>query len=205
MSAVAQFSRLLALPWAYRAFRRIIGTERSWRVYLQEYVMPAAGEKVLDLGCGPADVLRYLPDVAYTGIDISQEYVESARRRFGGARRFLCEDVSTFSFLAEQGSFDLALATGVVHHLTDKEAGRLFEFARLALRPGGRLVTFDGCYIPDQSKMAGWVLGKDRGKFVRTRDEYERLAATAFSHVQGHLRHDLLRIPYTHLIMCCRN
>jgi hypothetical protein len=49
------------------------------------------------------------------------------------------------------------------------------------------------------------MLAKDRGKFVRTRDEYLRLASTRFSKVEPHLRHDLLRVPYTHLIMRCFN
>lgn len=205
MSGIEKLSSVLRAPCAYSAFRQIIGTDKSWRVYLQEYVRPVAGEKVLDVGCGPADVLQYLPEVAYTGIDISPEYVESAKKRFGKSRRFVCADVSKFSFEAEQGSFDLVLATGVIHHLNDAEARRLFEFARLALRPGGRLVTFDGCFVPNQSRIAGWVLRNDRGKYVRTRNAYAQLAASAFSHVQSHLRNDLLRIPYTHLIMCCRN
>ncbi len=205
MSLVEQFSQILRAPGVYSAFRRAIGTERSWRVYLNEYVRPATEEKVLDIGCGPADVLQYLPEVDYTGVDISAEYIESAKKKFGKGRRFLCADASSFSLNGEQGTFDLVLATGVIHHLTDDEAGRLFHFARLALRPGGRFVTFDGCYVPKQSSIARWVLSNDRGKFVRARVEYERLASAAFPKVEGYLRHDLLRIPYTHLIMRCRN
>jgi len=53
--------------------------------------------------------------------------------------------------------------------------------------------------------VARWMLAHDRGKFVRARAEYERLASAAFSKVEGHLRHDLLHIPYTHLIMRCAN
>lgn len=56
-------------------------------------------------------------------------------------------------------------------------------------------MTFDGCFVPDQSRLARWVLRQDRGKFVRQRHEYERLAATSFSKLDTHVRHDLLRIP----------
>ena len=45
----------------------------------------------------------------------------------------------------------------------------------------------------------------DRGKFVRALDNYQRLASACFAKVEPHLRHDLLRLPYTHLIMCCSN
>ena len=38
-------------------------------------------DAVLDVGCGPADVLRYLPEVDYVGIDRSSTYVPEASRR----------------------------------------------------------------------------------------------------------------------------
>ncbi len=203
MNIIEQASRALAAAPVYSLFRRMVGTENCWRSYLGEYARPATGEKVLDLGCGPADVLEYLPPVQYTGIDISAQYIEAAKKRFGATGKFLCEDLSTFSLDGEQGSFDLVLATGVVHHLADEEAQKLFTFARFALRPHGRLVTFDGCYAPGQSRLAKWILSKDRGKFVRTVPNYARLAEAQFAKVQCDLREDLLRIPYTHLIMRC--
>ena len=143
--------------------------------------------------------------MAYTGFDISPQYIASAQQRFGDRGRFYCDDVGLASIERERGTFNLALATGVVHHLEDDQAVKLFSLARAALRPAGRLITFDGCYVPDQSGAARWLLRKDRGKFVRAREEYVRLASTSFSKVEAHLRQDLLRIPYTHLIMRCSN
>jgi SAM-dependent methyltransferase len=198
-----KLSSLLSFPAGYRLFRRMMGGESVWRVYLAGYVKPAPGDKILDIGCGPADVLNYLPAVNYTGLDISPEYIRSAKKRFGARGRFWCGDVGRAAIEGEQGTFDLVLATGVIHHLDDAQATRLFDLARLALRPTGRLVTFDGCYMPQQSRIARWLLAKDRGKFVRTREEYLRLASARFPKVEPHLRHDLLRVPYTHLIMRC--
>ncbi|MGA2242247.1 MAG: class I SAM-dependent methyltransferase [Verrucomicrobiota bacterium] len=203
MKIIKKLSLLLNLPASYRLFRSMVGGESAWRTYLAEYVKPAPGDKILDIGCGPADVLNYLPAVNYTGLDISPEYICSARKRFGARGRFCCGDVGLATIEGEQGTFDLVLAIGMIHHLDDAQAARLFDLARLALRPTGRLVTYDGCYVPQQSHIARWLLAKDRGKFVRTREEYLRLALARFSKVELHLRHDLLRIPYTHLIMCC--
>ena len=181
----------------------MVSGESSWKTYLAEYVKPAPGDKILDIGCGPADVLNYLPGVNYTGLDISPEYINSAKKRFGARGRFCCGDMGLAAIEGEQGTFDLVLATGVIHHLDDAQAAKLFDLARLALRPTGRLVTFDGCQVPQQSRIARWLLAKDRGKFVRPREEYMRLALARFSKVEPHLRHDLLRVPYTHLIMRC--
>jgi SAM-dependent methyltransferase len=203
MNTIKKLSSLLNLPSGYRLFRRTVGGESAWKTYLAEYVKPAPSDKILDIGCGPADVLNYLPAVNYTGLDISPEYIRSARERFGSRGRFFCGDVGLATIEGEQGTFDLVLATGVIHHLDDAQAAKLFNLARRALRPTGRLVTFDGCYVTEQSRIARWLLANDRGKFVRSREAYLRLASERFSKVEPHIRHDLLRMPYTHLIMRC--
>lgn len=203
MNFVGRLSPVLNTSVGYRCFRWLMGGGSAWRIYLAEYVKPVPGEKILDLGCGPADVLHYLPEVNYTGLDINPDYIRSATQRFGTRGRFLCGDVGLASLETEQGGFDLVLATGVIHHLDDALAARLFDLAHRVLRPTGRLITFDGCYVPRQSRVARWLLARDRGKFVRAEGDYLRLASAHFANVEPYLRHDLLRVPYTHLIMRC--
>lgn len=205
MKMVERLSSVLALPAAYRFFTTVVGADNAWKTYLNEYVKAAPGDNILDIGCGPAVVLEYLADVDYTGLDISPEYIASAKKRYGSRGRFLCGDVGMAALEEERGTFDLVLATGVVHHLDDERATRLFELASQVLRPTGRLVTYDGCLVAGQSPIARWLLSRDRGHFIRTREQYLRLASARFSKVQPVLRHDLLRVPYTHLIMRCSN
>ena len=95
------------------------------------------------------------------------------------------------------------LATGVLHHLDDDRAVSLFNLARRALKPGGRLVTYDGCFVAGQPKLARFVVSRDRGQYVRESAEYAKLAAQVFTQVRSFVRHDLLRIPYTHVILQC--
>lgn len=202
MTILDRLTTVLSLPAAYRAFQNLVGGNHHQR-HLAEHAKPVTGEKVLDIGCGPGDILAFLRDVDYTGFDISPEYIAAAKKRFGQRGRFWCGDVGLAALEQERGTFDLVLATGVLHHLDDERAAKLFELARLALRPGGRLVTFDGCYVTGQSGIVRWLLSRDRGKFVRRREEYLRLASVCFPTVEARVRHDLLRIPYTHLIMRC--
>jgi hypothetical protein len=65
------------------------------------------------------------------------------------------------------------------------------------------MITNDGCYMPKQSAAKRYLLSRDRGEFVRTQAEYEALAHSWFQNVQSNIREDVLRIPYTHLIMEC--
>ena len=85
MNFVEKLTPILKWPAGYRLLRGIVGGDALWRTYLDEYVKPMPGEKVLDIGCGPADVLRHLPPVDYTGLDRSEEYIHSAAARFGSA------------------------------------------------------------------------------------------------------------------------
>jgi SAM-dependent methyltransferase len=191
----------LALPGVYRLFTRMIGGNFN-QVYVDRYVRPRPGDRVLDIGCGPGDFLTFLPQTEYHGIDVSAQYIQAARARFGSRGTFTCQGVEEAA-VDRPGTYDLVLANGVLHHLDDSTAMALFRLARTALKPGGRLVTFDGCFTPRQSRVARLLLRMDRGDHVRREEEYLRLAATAFASVNAQIMHNLLRLPYTHLIMEC--
>ncbi len=163
-----------------------------------------SGETILDIGCGTGTFLEALPEgVVYTGFDVSGEYVAEARTRFGDRATFVHAAVGEKPELGE-GCFDLVIAVGVLHHLDDPEAVSLFELAARSLKPDGRLVTIDPVYTEDQSRMARWIISRDRGRNVRTQDAYEALIPSGFGRVDPEVVSDLSRIPYTHLVMTCR-
>lgn len=191
---------LLSLPGFYTGFQKAIGKPRN--NYLSEHVRPQPGDRILDIGCGPAAILDVLPGVDYVGVDLSSTYIQEARRRFGNRGEFRCQPIETF-MIENPGTFDIVMANGVVHHLDDVSAAKLFATARHALKPMGRLVTHDGCYVPGQSPIARWLLANDRGRHVRNQSQYLHLASNSFTTVHATVRHDLLRVPYTHLIMEC--
>ena len=156
------------------------------------------------MGCGPGDIVGYLPsDVHYVGFDASPTYIESAQARFGHRATFHCQSISA-GFASLYSGFDIAMANGVLHHLKDAQALVLLDGARYALGRYGRFVSLDGCYVPNQSPIAKWLIDHDRGKHVRTPDAYLSLARKIFRTVVPHVRHNLNRFPYTHYIMECQ-
>jgi cyclopropane fatty-acyl-phospholipid synthase-like methyltransferase len=192
---------VLAVPAAYNLWWKLVGGPGWAKVLVSEYIQATAGARILEIGCGPGTIARYLPQAAYVGFDVSSKYIEMARKRFPQAE-FVCERVSQFS-LAKQQSFDVVLAIGIVHHLDDQEARQLFKIAFDALKSGGKLITLDGVFTSDQSAAARWLLTRDRGEYVRNEGEYVKIASQVFLNVKASIRHDLLRIPYTHLILEC--
>ena len=62
-------------------------------------------------------------------------------------------------------------------------------------------MTIDGVWTDDQSQVVKYLLSRDRGRLVRSEAGYRALASKVFSSIESSIRHDLLRIPYTLLIL----
>ena len=174
---------VLALPQAYQLFFNVIGAPERSRILVREYIRPKPGDRILEIGCGPGTIIPYLPAAEYVGFDASSEYIEQARKRFPEAK-FVCDRVSQFT-LPQGDPFDIVLALGILHHLDNEEALQLFRIAHQALKPGGKLVTLDGVWTPDQSSTARYIQGHDRGQFIREEQAYTTLGEKVFPRIKS--------------------
>ena len=198
---IMDFARsALSFPVVYDSYQSLVGAPRCHQRFIAEMVRPRAGERVLDIGCGVGASVRYLPaGVGYVGIDISEAYIDRARADHADRGDFFCADVGSVN--AEMlGQFDLAFSFGVLHHLSDEIVARVVELVRKVVRPGGRFVTIDPCYVAGQNAIARLLIDNDRGEHVRDEVGYTRLM-TALGDVSAVVHHDLLRIPYTQIVM----
>ncbi|MFC0401453.1 methyltransferase domain-containing protein [Paraburkholderia rhizosphaerae] len=124
-------------------FAQVIG-------HYMDALLLSRNESILDLGCGTGVIARALTkrcDVKgrITAIDISPRLIEVARclaSDEGVADRidFLVGDAH--SIVEPQGRFDVVIMHTLLSHVVDP-AAVLHEAYRL-LRPGGRIVVFDG-------------------------------------------------------------
>jgi SAM-dependent methyltransferase len=195
---------LLSSQLIYRGFRRITGSGRVNREFVEKYVRPRDGDAILDIGCGPAGVLELMPRVQYTGIDRSPSYIAAARRRFGQRATFLCCDLTNLE-RREFGDFDAIISMGVIHHLNDDEAVTMLGHALALLKPGGRFVSYDPCFTEPQHQLARWIHKLDRGAFVRFDKRYEELISLVFSSYRRYIRTDLCTVPATVIIFECES
>lgn len=129
---------------AFAAAYQADNENNAWNAY---YERPAiltlagdvAGLRVLDAGCGGGAHAAALIDrgAILTGIDASAGLLDIARRRLEGRARLLLADLNQ-PLPFEDGSFDLIVASLVMHYLPDWSQP-LSEFGRV-LSDGGRLV-----------------------------------------------------------------
>lgn len=192
---------ILSHPLIYSAFQSLMGAHQFRQSFVANCVKPFPRMKILDVGCGPADILGYLPDVDYWGYDISEAYIEQAKIRFGQRGRFNCKQLQ-LDDLPVLPKFDVVLALGLLHHLDDSVAVGVLQLAHEALQPSGRLLTVDPCLDPSQNPVARFLVRNDRGQNVRNKEEYQALADKVFSSPRVEVRHQAW-IPYTHCFMEC--
>ena len=98
---------------------------------------PAAGHRVLDLGCGRGEMIPALEarGCEAVGIDYASAAMAIARRRIGGRARLVQGDGTALPF--RSASFDRVLLGDVIEHLPwDMGVSCLREVGRM-LRPGG--------------------------------------------------------------------
>lgn len=105
-----------------------------------------AGERVLDVGCGPGLLVeRIAASVGdrgeARGVDLSDAMVVRARERCAGLDRVGFDSASATALPFDDGRFDAVVCTQVLEYVPDVDR-TLAEFRRV-LRPGGRVLLID--------------------------------------------------------------
>ena len=193
---------ILAVPSVYSFFQRIVGADAASDWMLKHACRVTPGMRVVDIGCGPGDIVSTLPAVEYVGVDISEEYIAQATATHGdravfraGTARVLLDEPRAFNA-------DLVMCMGVLHHLEDDEVKEVLDVAMQLLKPGGRFVAIEPSYLIKQSGLSKWIMSKDRGQSIRTDARWREIAQrTPFHTVQVSVLTALLRIPYIHVVI----
>lgn len=193
---------ILSSPWAYSAVQYLMGAKSGWSKLVKDYIKPKSNHRVLDIGCGPADILAYMPnEIEYWGFDISEKCIIKAKARGSKNARFFCKTLEEKD-LENMPKFDKVLLIGVFHHLDNETASKVVKLARETLTEGGQMISIDPCYKSKQNPIARFLISKDRGQNVRDEIGYTKLVCNVFNHYDVELV-DKVWIPYTHCYMVC--
>ena len=106
----------------------------------------ASKPEILDVGAGTGLLSAYLlekfPDARLTLIDISENMLEMARKRFAtrpGTEYVICD----YSRSDLGGPYDIVCSALSIHHLSPEDKHLLFKRIFTALKPGGIFVNAD--------------------------------------------------------------
>lgn len=127
----------LVWPFMRKTWKRV-ATEASRRV-------PTNGS-VVDLGCGPGNVLRCIrrqrPDMQLTGIDIDPAIIRIAERR-SRQQQIAYHVASIDDTRLPDASADVVVSTLMFHHLSTETKIAAFNEARRMLKPSGVFLLCD--------------------------------------------------------------
>ena len=117
---------------------------------LFDFTQPQAGERALDVACGPGIVTTALSELGLRaiGVDLTAEMIAEARATPRGA--YLIADATRLPVAA--GRFGLVISRNSLHHIPDPDVV-MGEMARV-LQPGGRLIVEDMRAPDDPAKRA---------------------------------------------------
>jgi len=119
----------------------------DWRAMFKRDILELVGAfdepRILDVGCFSGNYLRLLLHERlcfdYTGIDVTPSYVRFARERFSDnsgvanaqRQKFRFSEGNAFGIEYADDSFDIAIFTGVLHHLpeVDRPLDEVFRIA----------------------------------------------------------------------------
>jgi ubiquinone/menaquinone biosynthesis C-methylase UbiE len=160
------------------------GAYRRLRSLFCKLVAPRPGERCIDLGCGTGAFTSRLTGLGLSlwGMDISPASVARGQAKGDGVTYVLGDITRT---QLDDGSFDIILYSGVLHHFSTEEQRRgvLREGFRL-LAPGGRLFAYD----PSVQSPSMWLYRDPRSPLFSEKGKTENEVLLHRRDLDGELR-----------------
>lgn len=193
---------LLQYQPIFSLFQKLIAADRI-KLLLVQNTKLKPGFKVLDVGCGFGNLLEFLPkNISYVGIDISQNYINYAKKRYNSRGRFICADVT--ELVLKEEKFDVIFINSVFHHLSDGEVKKLLKSLQIFVKKETVVVSADNVYLKNQSFLSRFITSSDRGKHIRNKEGYLGLTKKYFSKVNYKIVSNLLNIPINQMFIWMR-
>ena len=121
-----------------------------------------APQRVLELACGTGEVTRLVHDLGHdvTALDFSEAMLTVARAKHAGQPRLRFLHADAQNTMEPAGHYDAILCRHLVWTLTSPQAA-FADWFRI-LRPGGRLLVYDGDWTRPRpsGRLAAWVLAR---------------------------------------------
>lgn len=166
--------KILDLPVIYRFVGRILvpGGGKNISRFIQARLQHiSAGEKILDVGCGPYSRLTQA-GLLPIGLDLAYSYIAA----------YNCNNTPGVVASAKEipfteNCFDSVWSIGMFHHLSGEIARSAMREMVRVCKQGGHVIIMDNVFPKHvwRHPIAALVRKMDRGRFVRSQSSFEML------------------------------
>tara|TARA_Y100001970_G_scaffold286159_1_gene407671 strand:- start:36687 stop:37304 length:618 start_codon:yes stop_codon:yes gene_type:complete len=184
----------------YDLFQKII-SKNCHKYIANKYLLDCYS--ILDIGCGTGLIVDYLPDnIKYFGYDLDKNYIDFAKKKY-----VMKDNISFKNMKFEKSNFkdldkfDVILAYGLLHHLSNADIDDFFKLASNSLSKKGKVVTIDVCHQKSQNFIKKIFISQDRGKNIKFPDEYKFFASKYFKKINIKVYNNLIYMPSDHCVL----
>lgn len=177
MVSLKRLSGIMENPTAYRLWQSPFARTKFAPVLRHNDL--ASVRRVLDVGCGPGTNAPFFTAVDYTGLDINENYVRTARRRH--RREFFAADACTYE--PDDGQrFDFVLLNSLLHHIDTPNVARILRQLTRQLTDDGHIHVLE-LVLPAERGLPRLLAKSDRGDYPRPLDEWRELFTVDYDEV----------------------
>ena len=125
--------------WKQALMKRICEYCYQYKGYTHNYATSFRLPKLLDFGCGSSPLAIEIPFSFYTGIDINTSKIWFMTGKQIPNTRYIAGGIDAL-YLLERQSYDIAVVSEVIEHLTLPEIDNLIKLLKDMLKDGGYLI-----------------------------------------------------------------
>mgnify|MGYP001316807608 FL=1 len=193
---------LINNPLVYKIIQKLMsGT--SFRANIVRKKIKKKNSKILDIGCGPAEILESIPRCEYYGYDIDSRSIRYAKKKYIKQNYHFFNKKFSKKEVKKLPKFDYIIFFGILHHLDKKEIHTILKLCKKKMKKNCKLLSEDPVLVDDQNIIAKYLIMNDRGKNVRTKKEYINILSKHFKTVQSKITQQNF-IPYTWFTTVCK-
>ncbi|HYE82933.1 MAG TPA: class I SAM-dependent methyltransferase [Clostridia bacterium] len=126
-------------------------------------------KKIIDFGCGVGSSAALFSSPSYLGLDCDNRRVEYARKINPGYNFGL---LTGNKLPVPDASVDYVLIVSVLHHIASREISDYLNEFRRVLTSTGKVLVIEPCLFKGTYLSNSYMSWFDKGKYIRTEDEY---------------------------------
>ena len=156
---------------------------------------------IVDVGAGSSKLYEFIREnITYISIEPNENYTQYAAKKFGAANFKILN--GGYEALKELRDYNLVIIFGVIHHMDDKNAKRMLDYAVKNLKKNGRVIVCDPCRHQKQGFLSKLLMDSDRGNYIRNFEQYNQIfESTSMDFTSDkYINPKELLLPYKNLV-----